>query len=212
HETPAHAGAPHRPPHRAPPPGRGGGTRRGSNGMRSHAVDANQQVGGTGEQGRKDSGSEGVKLAGIGRVLLVVAAVFVAVWLCVILYWRSSGATPGGTQMLLLLGVLPVALLGGIWLVRRARASRAEPAPAEEPKEVAAASGDEATYEATPPLHCLAGALRLPCGDDASEVLAVLPTPPRPGLHPKFRDRDGLPVFAAHVERLDTEGFADTLA
>jgi len=153
-----------------------------------------------------------LKLVGIGRVVLVVAAVFVAVWLCVILYWRASGATPGGTQMLLLLGVLPVALLGGIWLVRRARASRAEPAPAEEPKEVAAASGDEATYEATPPLHCLAGALRLPCGDDASEVLAVLPTPPRPGLHPKFRDRDGLPVFAAHVERLDTEGFADTVA
>src|SRR5690606_25966478 len=81
-----------------------------------------------GSRERNHSGSEGLKLAGIGRVVLVVAAVFVAVWLCVILYWRASGATPGGTQMLLLLGVLPVALLGGIWLVRRARASRAEPA------------------------------------------------------------------------------------
>ncbi|GAA3931224.1 hypothetical protein [Luteimonas lutimaris] len=153
-----------------------------------------------------------MKLAGIGRVLLVVAAVFVAVWLCVILYWRSSGATPGGTQMLLLLGVLPVGLLGGIWLLRRARASRAGAAPAEEPKAVAAASGDETTFEATPPLHCLAAALWLPCGDDAGQVLAALPAPQRPGLHPKFRDRDGLPVFTAHVERLETEGFADTVA
>src|SRR5690606_7840812 len=144
--------------------------------------------------------------------MLVVAGVFVAVWLCVILYWRASDATPGGTQMLLLLGVLPVALLGGIWLVRRARSPRAEEAPAEEKKPVAAATGDEDTFEATPPLHCLASALRLPCGDEAGQVIAMLPTPQRPGLHPKFRDRDGLPVFTAHVDGLDTEGFADTMA
>src|SRR5690606_37167521 len=52
----------------------------------------------------------------------------------------------------------------------------------------------------------------LPCGDDAGQVIAMLPTPQRPGLHPKFRDRDGLPVFTAHVDGLDTEGFADTVA
>src|SRR5690606_33652965 len=137
---------------------------------------------------------------------------FVAVWLCVVLYWRASDATPGGMQMLLLLGVLPVALLGGIWLVRRARRRRAEAAPEGNAEEVAVAGGDDATFVATPPLHCLAAARRLPCGDDPGQVLALLPAPPRPGLHPKFRDRDGLPVFAAHVERLETDGFVDALA
>lgn len=154
-----------------------------------------------------------MKLAGIGRVVLVVTAVFVAVWLCTILYWRASDATPGGGQMLLFLGVLPLTLLGGIWLVRRIRASRnAVPA---KPSGSAAADGDGEDAEAvaaTPPLECLAAALHLPCGDDAGQVLALLATPPRPGLHPKFRDRDGLPVFAAHVDGLASDGIADMVS
>src|SRR5690606_41511482 len=110
-------------------------------------------------------------------------------------------------QMLLLLGVLPVALLGGIWLVRRARRRRAEAAPEGNAEEVAVAGGDDATFVATPPLHCLAAALRLPCGDDPGRVLALLPAPPGPGRHPKFRDRGGLRVFADHVERVRPAGF-----
>ena len=154
-----------------------------------------------------------MKLAGIGRVVLVVTAVFVAVWLCTILYWRASNATPGGGQMLLFLGVLPLTLLGGIWLLRRRRASRSG-APAEaDGRTAAAGDGEDAdAVEATPPLQCLAAALHLPCGDDAGQVLALLPTPPRPGLHPKFRDRDGLPVFASHVDGLVLDGIADTVA
>src|SRR5690606_36463167 len=115
-------------------------------------------------------------------------------------------------QMLLLLGVLPVALLGGIWLVRRARRRRAEAAPEGNAEEVAVAGGDDATAVATPPLHFLAAALRLPCVDDPGQVLALLPAPTSPRLHPKSSDRDGLPVFAAHVERLETDGFVDALA
>ncbi|MDN5780711.1 MAG: hypothetical protein L0H23_01590 [Luteimonas sp.] len=139
-------------------------------------------------------------------------AVFAIVWLCTILYWRSSGATPGGGQMLLFLGVLPLGLLAGIWLARRGRAAR-NTAPGTPTADAGAANtGEDEPAEAQPPLDCLAGAVRLPCGDMAEEVLALLPMPPRPGLHPKFRDRDGLPVFAAYVEDLPTDAIADMLA
>lgn len=153
-----------------------------------------------------------MKSAGVWRAGLVAVAVFAIVWLCTILYWRSSGATPGGGQMLLFLGVLPLGLLAGIWLVRRGRASRnAAPGTPAADKGAVDAGKDE-PGEAQPPLDCLAGALRLSCGDAADEVLALLPIPPRPGLHPKFRDRDGLPVFAAHVDGLETAAIADMLA
>ncbi|WP_407351265.1 hypothetical protein [Luteimonas sp. R10] len=140
-----------------------------------------------------------------------MAVVFAVVWLCAILYWRSSGGAPGGGQMLLVLGVLPLGLLAGLWLVRGRRAAKRR-AP-----EVAdtGASGDALETDAGqahPPLDCLAGALRLSCGDAPDAVLALLQAPPRPGLHPRFRDRDGLPVFAAYCDGLETAAAADAMS
>ncbi|MEZ0469767.1 hypothetical protein [Luteimonas salinilitoris] len=140
-----------------------------------------------------------------------MAVVFAVVWLCAILYWRSSGGAPGGGQMLLVLGVLPLGLLAGLWLIRRKRAAHRR-----QPEATDTVADDDALEtdagQVHPPLDCLAGALRLPCGDAPGAVLAALQAPPRPGLHPRFRDRDGLPVFAAHVDGLDTEAVADAMA
>ncbi|NZA28509.1 hypothetical protein H0E84_19220 [Luteimonas sp. SJ-92] len=151
-----------------------------------------------------------MKLSGFWRTGLVVVAVFAAVWLCAILYWRASGATPGGGQMLLWLAAVPLGLLAGFWAVGRLRAARRRAPAAEAPAAPAEALESDAERFHRP-LDCLAGAVRLPCGETPEAVLAALPDAPRPGLHPRLRDRDGMPVFAAFVADLDTDAAADAL-
>ncbi|MGY0634572.1 hypothetical protein [Luteimonas sp. A478] len=141
-------------------------------------------------------------MSGILRVGLVVLAVFAAAWACAILWWRSSGAAPGGAAMFGWLVLVPLAVLATLWLAvrlrRRARAgSDAEPS-------VEALPADEETLPDTPPRGVLAQAINLPCGDDAAVLAPRLGELRRPGLHPTLRDRDGLPVLAAFCKELDT--------
>ncbi|WP_411834688.1 hypothetical protein [Pseudoxanthomonas mexicana] len=149
------------------------------------------------------------------RGLLTTALVSASVWAGAIAYWRNSGILPGGMQMLAWLGVLPVSLSAGGWmlhsLVVRRLAAR-EQAIAEDGVAAGTASlqpQDEAVLPA--PLELLSAAARLPVGADIAALSATLPTLPRPGLHPRFRDRDDLPVFAAFVHDLDTGPVAHAL-
>ncbi|MDH5823742.1 hypothetical protein QFW77_12165 [Luteimonas sp. RD2P54] len=151
-----------------------------------------------------------MKLAGFWRTGLVVVVVFAVVWLCAILYWRTTGAAPSGGQMLIWLAVVPLGLLAGFWAVGRVRAARRRE-PAAAPSAAPAEALESDADLAHPPLDCLAGAVRLPCGSSPDAVLAALEDAPRPGLHPSLRDRDGLPLFAAMVAELETGAAADAL-
>lgn len=143
-----------------------------------------------------------VRVSGILRAGLVVLAVFAAAWGCAILWWRSSGAVPGGGAMLLWLVLVPLTVLAGFWMVGRVRrrtASGEQTGPAE------TLAVDEEPLPPLRPLGVLAQAVNLPCGDDAAVLVPHLAQLPRPGLHPSLRDRDGLPVLAAFVEDLDPD-------
>lgn len=142
------------------------------------------------------------------RAVLVVFVVFACIWGAAIAFWRIRDVAPGGLQMVLVLGALPLAILGTIVLIRRARAARRD-APA--PQAAAPASVDANIGEGPqpPPFAVLAGAVRLASGTDPAAALEALTHPERPGLHPVLRDRDGLPVFAAWIQDLDvTQGEA----
>lgn len=146
----------------------------------------------------------------IARATGVVVLVFALVWLAVVLAWRARGVTPGGAELFGYLLVLPLVLLGGIWLVRRARARGGATAPAASD---AAAVGTEAATGATDrALTLLGAALWMRAGDSPAAVCAALADPARPPLHPRLRDRLGLPVFAAPVEAVDGEAVADMVA
>lgn len=146
-------------------------------------------------------------MSGILRASLLAVVVTAIVWVCVIGYWRSSGATPGTAGIVFFLVVLPAGLLATVWGVRRMRARRrlaAESAPAD----TAGATAEVDPEPVVPALDVLAASVRLPFGDGPGALAAL----PRPGLHPRLRDRDGLPVFAAFVDDLDTGGVEAALA
>lgn len=140
------------------------------------------------------------------RSLAVGALAFAAVWLVVILYWRSTGATPATGQILGYLLLLPLLLIGVFllvrWLIRRGRTRRAAAGPA-------ATVDGESTADSTAAiepdrvLHLLASAVLSRAGSSGDAVAQALLAPQRPSLHPELRDRMGLPMFAAQVDDLD---------
>lgn len=139
-----------------------------------------------------------------------VVLVFGLTWAGTIAYWRQSGSTPGGMEILGMLGLLPAGLLGGGWMVRSMATRAAERAAAriaegEGEGEPARATPNPAAGDATPAatgLAVLGSALRLPDGLDVPVLLSQPVAAPRPGLHPRLKDHDGLPVFAGYVADL----------
>lgn len=140
------------------------------------------------------------------------AALLVAgiVGIVVVAYWRGSNATPDAGDIVLYLVALPVALVGGYWLLRWRLGARASQAATQ----TTAATGVDAPGAAPQVdrvLHLLASAILVPAGANAAEVVAALAEPKRPALHPGFKDEAGLPVFAAPVDGIDADAFAETL-
>ncbi|MDR7192623.1 hypothetical protein [Luteimonas terrae] len=143
------------------------------------------------------------------RIPLLVLAVFAVVWIAVIAYWRVRGVLPEGATMLLWLGFVPAVLAGLLLVARwRRRKRKQDTASRQEVASTAPAAEDHATKEDRV-VHVMGAALRLPMASDAMDALAE--NAPRPGLHPRFRDREGLPVFAAFVQDLDTGSIEDAL-
>ncbi|WP_058363461.1 hypothetical protein [Xanthomonas translucens] len=160
-------------------------------------------------------------MSGILRNVLSATALFGVAWGGSIFYWRSSGTTPNGMEMLTYLGILPAGVLGGSWLLRdlgrRALARAADAADSaaakaterNDSKAAAASSSSAPTAGAAPAL--LAGALNLALGQQPQAILALRGNLPRPGLHKQFRDHDGLPVFVVQVSELDATAAAEAM-
>lgn len=153
-----------------------------------------------------------VRVSGVLRGGLVVLAVFAATWACAILWWRSSGAAPGGTAMFAWLLLVPLALLAILWTVLRLRRRAAARAEAGDGTVADDSPADQPLPPPPKPLGILAQAVNLACGDDAAAIATQLPGLPRPGLHPSLRDRDGLPVLAAFQKDLETSLVEDQLS
>lgn len=147
-----------------------------------------------------------------GRALLfgfgTCVVVFGAVWLAVILDWRVSNRVPNGMDIGMWLLALPLAIIVGLVavraIIRRAKQSKSAP------KDTAAAptaATDSSSSPSDPSLvwqvPVLAVALRLPAGDSPAAVIDAARAGQRVDLHPRLKDAEGLPVFAAEVAGLD---------
>lgn len=143
------------------------------------------------------------------RKFASVALVLGMCWGGSIVYWRQTGSTPGGMEMLAMLGLLPAGVLGGSWMLR-GLAQRALDAAANRASSTDAAAqpdaGDPAAADASPPprpLGLLAASVRLPLGLEPAALLADPLSRPRLRAHPRYRDASGLPVYLAMADDLD---------
>lgn len=155
-----------------------------------------------------------MKIAGVLRGGALVLLLFAVVWFAVVLYWQAGDISPTAGDLGVWLFGLPLALLGGFWLlrwgIRRAKQKRAA-APA-----VSADVASDPVVDSGPQpdriVHLLASAVWLRAGGDAAEIAAALAKPERPPLHSRLKDPLGLPVFAAEVDGLDTGAVEAALA
>lgn len=121
-------------------------------------------------------------------------------------FWRTSGATPGGGELLLGLLVGPAALsLAAVlarswWTGRRERSVQGVAADETWPRSDADA-GDPLSPE--PVLQVQASAVWLPAGRDAAEVIDALRMSRRPRLHATLRDLHGFPATVAEAEGVE---------
>ena len=156
-------------------------------------------------------------LKNVGSVMMV----FVATWAAAIMYWRSSGTTPNGMQMLAYLGVLPVGLSGAGYMLRSMLSRGVEKVV--ETNASAAEAPSAATVAvpgaALPSMAITAASIKLAAATDANAMLAVATALPRPQLDNRFRDANNLPIRVSAVADLDEwlvlserEGDIDTAA
>lgn len=124
------------------------------------------------------------------------------------MYWRSSGSVPGGMDLLLYLGVLPVGISSAGFmvngLVRQGVDKALEKADASEQGSTAPAAREEPGVRPASAM-LLAGHINLGLGLDASALLAVSAAPPRPALSTRFRDAHNLPIRVSAAEQLDEQ-------
>lgn len=138
-----------------------------------------------------------------------IALVLGMCWGGSIFYWRQTASAPDGVEILVMLGLLPVAVIGGGWMMRslgqRVRDAAAERiAPAETATPII---GDDAVVDKMShpcPLTLLASAVRLPLALEPTVVLADPLASARLHAHPIYRDSSGLPVYLAMSDGLDS--------
>jgi len=152
---------------------------------------------------------------------LWLLGVFAVVWLAVIIYWQSTTRLPSEIDLVLYLGVLPLALFGVVWGVRSlavappAKPVAPAPAPKADPAAVAAqAAKKTAEQERTWTLGLVATALHTAQGASGAEVLAKLAEEGaiEQTLDAELTTPDGFPVFSARIADLDTTPTQEALA
>lgn len=144
---------------------------------------------------------------------------FVIVWALVLGWWQSNDHAPNKSDLALYLAALPLALIGGYWLLRVfIEHLKAPPC--------VAVPGKAATFDDDPLLsakaktaaaeraltHCLIDAFVIAApGASADDLLSAIDSGKRP--EPSFRvaDENGFPVFLAEVSELDVDDARERL-
>lgn len=151
-------------------------------------------------------------VARLFRSGLTLLAVFVVVWIAVIVWWQSVNRMPTTADIFTYLLLLPLGMIVGYWVIKRAvDGIRSNVAAG---RELSAAAPAAARADAQQPADAqdatrqwravlLASALRAPAGGDAASVVEAVQANAQPGLI----DVQGVgqPVFAAPVDGLDIE-------
>jgi hypothetical protein len=157
-------------------------------------------------------------LAWFKRSALVVLC-FVAVWLLMVVYWRTNNRMPSAAEAILYLLVLPVAFLLCVWLLRKSRAlvvARAATATAATAAATAVqpvAHVDNSVAERNWHLAMLATALRSPHGASAEELTVALKSQDvRLQLDAELTTADGFPVKTGRIADVDSSVVSDAFA
>ncbi|QFZ82778.1 hypothetical protein GFK26_08390 [Variovorax paradoxus] len=148
-------------------------------------------------------------LARLIKPVLLACAVFLTVWVLVIVYWQYTARMPSTSDIALYLVVLPLALM--LFYVVLRRIFTAAPAAALPVAGATVAAGGAASSNAATPdasqerlqMAVLAFALRTPRGSDADTVATAIEQAQTPELVPELRDGEGFPVIAGRVEGID---------
>lgn len=145
----------------------------------------------------------------LGKSLSVVAT-FLVTWGVMITYWRSSGRVPSSMEMLAWLGLAPIGISGGGFLLRNALYSGANRVMSAEISLGGDASSGSTMPAGVPPLQSplavvQAGQLNLGIGMDAESLVANAATMPLPALQETYRDARNLPVRASVAVGLDDQ-------
>jgi hypothetical protein len=157
------------------------------------------------------------------KSLLKGVALFVAltcvVWIAVLWRWRATQRDMDAGDIVLYLGLLPIALFGLAlavrWAVGGALAKQDAKLAAAPPEASGAAAPAQAAADARPVLawHLLGAWVNVAGGASVGELLAAIEAgKPRPKPDATLRDDDGLPVMSARVAELDTAAVDADLA
>ena len=150
-------------------------------------------------------------VARLFRSGLTLLAVFVVVWVAVIVWWQSANRMPTTADIFTYLLLLPLGMLVGYWVIRRAVDGIRSNVAAGRELSAAAPAAASADGKAVDPQDAtrqwravlLASALRAPAGSDAASVVEAVQANTQPGL----TDVQGFGqrIFAAPVDGVDIE-------
>lgn len=143
----------------------------------------------------------------IGGTLLT----FAIVWALVLGWWQSNDHTPGITDLVLFLGALPLALVGGFLLLRGFIEHLKAPIGSPEKREAAFCDDDPLAAQ-TSRDDAAERAFRLPLAESfvltgaggADDVLAALSEGKLPQPSKRLLDAIGFPAYAVEIEGIDT--------
>ncbi|MGH8055394.1 MAG: hypothetical protein ACREP4_15900 [Stenotrophomonas sp.] len=142
-------------------------------------------------------------MAGWSKKAVLVGVIAIATWGGAIIYWRSSGVTPSGLQLLAWLVLLPAGLIGAGLMLRGAVRQRKRVSSDTSGSHSGAV---DAVADATASAVALLAA-GLHVGDEmnASALLNSAGRSRGPTLSARFRDMHGLPVRVSAASDLDEE-------
>ncbi|KWI50694.1 hypothetical protein WT72_23990 [Burkholderia pseudomultivorans] len=144
------------------------------------------------------------------RQAIWVVVTFVAVWLAVAAYWKTTHHLPSIRELLLSGIGVPLLLVIGIVSIRKSFNPVHRPTPKRAPQIADTAAetpdGDPARNWT---MALLDASMRLPAGMNVDEVLALARDGKVVGLHPTLRRLDGAKVFAGSAESIWRDDFDD---
>lgn len=152
--------------------------------------------------------------------LLWLSAIFLVVWLAVIVYWQSTSRLPSESDLLIYLGLLPLLLAGIGWGVYKAATHQpAAPsvsagAPKDKADKLAAeAAQRNAEQERNWTLNIVATSLQTSAGNTAADVLGKLKDASLESeLDPELKNAEGFAIFSARIVDLDVSDTQEAMA
>lgn len=158
-------------------------------------------------------------MAALFRILGGTLLTLAVVWGLVLGWWRSIDYQPSRIDLALYLGAIPLALIGGYFLLRGFIDHLKAPPPAPslpsaaptDADPLAVARADQAAAERSYRAALIDASMLTAVGESADDIFAAVAAGKRPEPNGQLLDLEGFPVFAAPIEALDLDGLNHAL-